>query len=148
MGEASDILAPRQIVHTVMRSDWPIFRRLVAAMLRCNLWSVCENDAGHGVERFLVARAIERFGELKTCRNAVAAIETVVCRLVAGIETMERRVRMRETGATQRDDVARVAKLNDILGRARLENFSIANEDRSPSDVALEMLVRAGGISS
>ena len=95
-----------------------------------------------------MARAIEDFDELKTCRSAVSAKDTVVCRLVAGIETMEQRVRLRETGVSQRYYVARVAKLNDILDRARLQNFSVANEDRSPSDVALEMLVRAGWISS
>lgn len=153
MSEASDILTLRRIVHAAIDLDalglayLPPSGTSDAAMYG-NLRSVCENYAGYGVERFLVARAIEDFGELKICRNAVSATDTVVCRLLAGIETMEQRIRMRETGVSQRDYVARVAKLNDILDRTRLENFSVVNEDRSPSDVALEMLVRAGWISS
>ena len=38
-------------------------------------------------------------------------------------------------------------KLNAILDRARLEDFSVTNENRSLPDVAQEMLVKAGWIS-
>jgi len=37
--------------------------------------------------------------------------------------------------------------LNVILDRARLEDFAVANENRSLTDVALEMLVKAGWIA-
>jgi hypothetical protein len=60
---------------------------------------------------------------------------------------MERRVKERESGASQREYVARVAKLNVILDRARLEDLSISTENRSATEVAREMLVRAGWIS-
>ena len=48
---------------------------------------------------------------------------------------------------SQRESVARVAKLNAILNGARLEDFALANENRSLTDVALEMLVTAGWIA-
>ena len=60
---------------------------------------------------------------------------------------MERRVKERESGVTQREYVARVAKLNAILDRARLEDFSMSSENRSITEVAHVMLVRAGWIS-
>ena len=70
-----------------------------------------------------------------------------VRRLTASIEAMERRVQLRESGILQSEYVARVAKLNAILDRAHLEDFAVVNENRSLTDVALEMLVKAGWIS-
>lgn len=60
---------------------------------------------------------------------------------------MQQRVRMRELGVMQEEFVARVAKLNAILDRAGLLNFTITNEDRSPTEVAHEMLIKACWIS-
>ena len=101
-----------------------------------------------GVQRFLLARAIEDDAELQLCRDTIRALNTVVCRLTASIETMAQRVELRELGISRRDYVARVAKLNVILDRVRLEDFAVTNENRSLSDVALEMLVEAGWISN
>jgi hypothetical protein len=72
----------------------------------------------------------------------------VVCRLTASIEAMKRRVEMRDLGMLQHEYVARVAKLNLILDRAGLENFAVVNDQRSLTDVAYEMLVKAGWISN
>lgn len=60
---------------------------------------------------------------------------------------MEARVKMRESRVSQGEYVSRVAELNAILDRARLEDFSIVNENRSLPEVAEEMLVKAGWIS-
>jgi hypothetical protein len=54
---------------------------------------------------------------------------------------------MRELGIAKQEYVARVARLNIILDRARLENFVVTNENRSLTDVALEVLVKAGWVS-
>jgi hypothetical protein len=112
-----------------------------------NLRSICRNYASLGVQRFLVARAIEDRAQLKLCRDIIPAINTVVCRLTASIEVMKRRVQVRDLGISQREYVARVAKLNVILDRARLEDFAVDNESRSLTDVALEVLVKAGWLS-
>ena len=113
-----------------------------------NLRSICRNYAALGVQRFLVARAIEDSAQLKLCRDIIPAVNTVVCRLTPSIETMKRRVQIREVGISQPEYVTRVAKLNDILDRARLEDFAVTNENRSLTDVGLEMLVKAGWISN
>jgi hypothetical protein len=75
----------------------------------------------------------------------IPATNVVVCRLTASIEAMKRRVEMRDLGILQHEYVARVAKLNLILNRARLENFAVINEERSLTDVALRN-ARQGGM--
>jgi hypothetical protein len=57
-------------------------------------------------------------------------------------------VEMRDLGMLRHEYVARAAKLNLILDRARLENFAVSNEQRSLTDIAYEMLVKAGWISN
>jgi hypothetical protein len=73
----------------------------------------------------LVARAIEDRTELELCSHIVSASNTIVCRLNASIETMEQRIKLRESGVLQRNYVARIAELNTILDHAQLENFTI-----------------------
>ena len=60
---------------------------------------------------------------------------------------MRQRVKMRELGVLREQFVARVAKLNSILDRARLEDFSVTTDDRSVTQIAHEMLLNAGWIS-
>ena len=153
LSEASDILGLHQIVHAAIDLDALGLAHLPSVgcnddVMYDNLRSVCENYAALRVQRFLVARAIEDRAELERCREVVSAPITVVCRLTASIETMNQRVKMRESGVSQREYVARVAKLNGILDHARLEDFTVTNQDRSLTDVALEMLIKAGWISS
>jgi hypothetical protein len=152
LGEASDILALRHIAHAAIDLDALGLTHLPSAsgndgVMYRNLQSVCENYASLGVKRLLLARAVENHAELELCRSAVSAKGVVVCRLTASIETMQRRVKMRELGLSQREYVARVAKLNDILDRAQLHDFAISNENRPLSEVGYEMLLKAGWIS-
>ena len=111
-----------------------------------NLESVCRNYASLGVTRLLLARAMEDRAELESCRRIVTAANTTVCRLVAGIDTMQQRVKTRESGILQQEFVDRVPILDAILDRATLEDFAVINENRSLSDVAQEMLIKAGWI--
>jgi hypothetical protein len=152
LGEASDILTMHRITHAAIDMDALGLAYLPTAsgndeVMHGNLRSVCVNYATLGVTRFLLARAVESRDELDLYRGIVLATNTVVCLLTANIETMERRVKERESGVSRREYVARVAKLNVILDRARLEDFSISTEKHSVTEVAHEMLVRAGWIS-
>lgn len=151
LGEASDILAQRQIVHAAIDLDALGLAYLPSAafndgVMYDNLRSICRNYAALGVQRFLLARAIENEAQLRLCRDIIPAANTVVCRLTVSIETMEKRVQMRDLGISQREYVARVAKLNGILDRAQLEDFAVTNEDRPLTEVAIEVLVQAGWI--
>jgi hypothetical protein len=152
LGEASDLLALRNIVHAAIDLDGLGLAYLPSVTdkngpMYSNLKSVCHNYAALDVKRVLLARAIETRNELEICRGIVSARNTVVCRLTASIETMEQRVRMRESGLEQRKYVARVSDLNTLLDRVRLEDFSVPNENRPVCEVAQEMLTKAGWIS-
>lgn len=153
LAEASDILALRGIAHAAIDLDALGLAHLPSAtsnddVMYRNLRSVCQNYAFIGVKRILVARGVEDRGELELCREAVSAAHTVVCRLVASVETMKQRVRMRESGVLRGRYVARVTKLNSILDRARLEDFALTSENRLLTEVAQEMLIKAGWISN
>jgi hypothetical protein len=152
LAEASDILAKRQIFHAAIDLDALGLAHLPLAaagdgVMYGNLRSVCTNYAAVGVQRFLLARAIEDEAELRLCREIIPAANTVVCRLTARIEVMQRRIETRELGIARQEYVARVAELHAILERAQLEDFAVINDDRSLTEVALEMLVKAGWIS-
>ena len=153
LAEASDILALRHIAHAAIDLDALGLVYLPSAdsndgVMYRNLQSVCNNYASLGIRRLLLARAMEDRAELELCRDIVSAIKTVVCRVTAGIEAMQQRVRMRESGTAQNRYVDRVAKLNAILDRARLEDFTVSNENRLLTDVPQEMLITAGWISA
>ncbi len=151
LGEASDILAQRGIVHAAVDLDAVGLAYLPSArpsdaVMYDNLRSVYGNYAALGVERYLLARAIENDAQLTELRKLISTPDTIVCRLLASIQTMQRRVEIRESGISQSEYVARVAKLHAILDRARLEDFSVNNEGRPLTEVAIEVLVRAGWI--
>jgi hypothetical protein len=153
LGEASDLLALRRIAHAAIDLDAIGLAHLPSAansddVMYRNLQCVWKNYASLGARRLLLARAMENRAELELCRGVIPAKHTVVCRLNAGIEAMQHRVKMRESGVSQQGYVARVAKLKAILDRARLEDFTVTNENRSLTEVALEVLARAGWISS
>jgi hypothetical protein len=57
---------------------------------------------------------------------------------------MRQRIRLREPGMLQERFLARAMELESVLDDAHLEDFSIANENGSLTEVAREMLRRAG----
>ncbi len=151
MGEASDILRLRKIAHAAVDLDTLGIVCLPDGddskdLMYVNLKSVCKNYADAKVTRLLLAGALETRAELELCRKVVEARSVVVCRLVASIETIEQRVKMRESGIGQRDYVARVPELNAILDHVALEDFTVNSENRSVSEIAQEMLTKAAWI--
>jgi len=151
LAEASDILALRHLVHAAIDLDGLGVAHLPSGVeqgdvMYRNLESVCKNYAALGVRQFMVARATERRAELELVRSIVSVTKNVVCRLTASLEVLQQRVRICEPGVLQAQFVARVAKLNAILDGARLQDFSVANENRSLSEVAHEVLFKAGWI--
>jgi hypothetical protein len=149
LAEASDILVLRAISHASIDLDAlataHIFPKPKDDDVICrNLECVWKNCADLGLTRVLLARAIESRKELECCRSALSGMTAVICRLTASLETMQERVRNREQGMLQQGFVQRVAELNQILDQAQLEDFSLVNENRSTTEVAQEMLMRAG----
>lgn len=147
MAEASDILALRGIPHAAIDLDMLGFAHLPTGaenddVMYRNLQAVVSNYAALGVDRFLLARAIETQASLQSCIAAVAAEEAVVCRLTASVETMKQRIGSRELGIGRTTYIDRVVTLNTVLDQARVEDFAVANEDRPLTEVAGEVLER------
>lgn len=111
-----------------------------------NLASIWENYAAAGVTRLLLTAAVESRAKLDRIQNAIPDSTVVVCRLRAKLETMQQRVSMREPGMLREQFVARVAELDTLLDRAQLEDFSLVNDGGSVTDVARDLLTRAGWI--
>ncbi len=161
MAEASDILTARDIVHAAIDmdalgtahlpsnpGDASSGARASFGVAYRNLTTVWANYSAAGVDRLLLASAVERQAELDQIRAALPPADIVICRLIAPLETMQQRVVVREPGMLQQQFVARVAELDRILDSARVEDFCIHNADRSVTDVAHEALTRAGWLRS
>ncbi len=155
LAEASDILGLHKIAHAAIDLDALGLAYLPGleaagesthAVMYRNLKSICENYVSLGVQRLLLARAIENRTEFDLCQTAVSAANTTVCSLIASPMVTAQRVAMRESGALRDTFIARSAGLNSILDKVRLEDFSITNENRSVNEVAQEMLIQAGWI--
>jgi predicted kinase len=153
LAEASDILKLRDIAHAAIDVDSLFLGHVPSVannddLMYANLRSVCRNYAAMGAQRFILARALETRAQLELCREITSATATTVCRLTASLETLRHRVKARESGVLQQEFVARVAELKSILDRARLEHFTVTNEDRPLNEVALEVLLKAGWIAN
>jgi adenylylsulfate kinase len=109
-----------------------------------NLASVWANYRTVGLERLLLAEAVESHAVLDRIREAIPEAEITVCRLIVSAATAEERVRTREPGMFQEKFVARAGELAEILNGAGLEDFSIHNDSASVTNVAHEVLTRAG----
>jgi hypothetical protein len=148
LGEASDILADHNIEHAAIDVDALGLAHLSFgasdAVMWDNLRSLCRNYSELGVQNFLLARALETATELRLCKEILPAKNIEVCRLTASMAVMQRRVELREPGISGGTYVARVAILNSLLENAHLENFTVKNEDRGLTEVAMEVLMKAG----
>jgi hypothetical protein len=148
LGEASDLLSQAGVVHAALDVDvlgvglWPDPAK--DELLFRNLTTVCANYSAAGITRLLLAEAVDGVATLERLRAATSAASLVICRLRAAPATMQQRVRLREPGVLQDQFVARVLELEATLDAAALEDFSLVNDGASVTDVAREMLQRAG----
>ena len=147
MGEASDLLLARGIQHAAIDLDMvqtPLLPDEQSHHLHQKIvTSLFENCRNAGIDRFIVAVAIEHASQLAELKSAAGADVVTVCRLTASLQTMAARLRRREPGLRQEEFVDRARTLNEQLDRAEVADFSIENDDRAITDVASELLTRA-----
>jgi predicted kinase len=152
LGEASDLLTAHHIAHASVDLDAigtallpsdvsrEVTHRIVASMFA--------TFARAGLTRVLIAEAVEDREELDRLRRVVPGSEVLVCRLTAAIDTMQDRLRIREPGMLQAQFLARAGELEQILNEASVEDFTVVNDQRSVTDVARELLERAGWLAA
>jgi hypothetical protein len=150
LGEASDILSKQSIPHGVVDLDaiGTVLLPDDAArdLTLRNLAAIYGNFVAAGITHVLLAQAVETHEELQRLRQILAGAELAVCRLTAGIDTMERRLRIREPGMHQELFVARSRRLQETLENVKLEDYMVLNDGRTVTEVAREVLHRAGWI--
>jgi hypothetical protein len=151
LGELSDLLTAERVAHAAIDLDWlglVYVANPPADLAFRNLAAVWPNYAALGVERLLLALAVESASEVEQIRAATGGDLVTVCRLRASISVMQERVRLREPGMLQSHFVRRVSDLEARLDSANLADFEVSNERRSLSVVAREILVRARWLTS
>ena len=151
LGEASDVLTAHHIAHGSVDIDAigtallpgdlsrEVRHRIVA--------SIFTTFARAELTRVLIAEAVEDREELDRLRRVAPGAEVMVCRLTAAIDTMQDRLRIREPGMLQAQFLARAKELDQILDQAGVEDFTVVNDQRSVTDVAQELLERAGWLT-
>lgn len=147
LGEASDLLTESNIAHAAVDVDALGIYHVPGALTDLegeNLAAVWRNYAAVGIDRLLIALALESAADLERLRSALRDAELTVCRLRAGVKTMRGRVRQRERGIFRVRYVDRVATLESRLEEARVEDYSVETEGRTVTDVARKMLELAG----
>ena len=151
LGEASDILGAAEILHAAIDLDSLGLGHLPAAasddLLIRNLAAVWNNYAAAGITRLLLSEVLDTAAKRERLRQTIPGAEIVVCRLRATFDTMQQRIRLREPGMLQEQFVARIAELEAWLDAGRVEEFSVQNDGRPITEVAREVLVRAGWLS-
>jgi hypothetical protein len=148
MGEASDLLTARQIRHAAIDLDAISLAVVPEPLARDvhfrNLAAISKNCRAVGIDTFVLAGAIESADDLADLLKALDADAATVVRLVSPAETMAARVRLREPGIRQEEFVERSRTLDRLLTAAAVEDFTLTNDRRSVTEVARELLTRAG----
>ena len=150
--EASDLLTAANIPHAAIDLDTLGLGHLPGGttdqLQTRNLAAVWRNYSAAGVTRLLVSEALDTGAKRAQLQGVIREATIVVCRLRARLSTMEQRVRAREQGILQERFVARVAELEAALDAGQAEDFSVRNDGRSITEVAREVLVRAGWLDT
>ncbi len=150
LAEASDLLTVSNITHAAIDLDALGMYHVPEAREDLegeNLAALWRNYTAAGIDRLLIAVAIESAKDLDRLRAALRDASLTVCRLRAAVETMQKRVRERERGIFQQRYVDRVATLESRLDEARVEDYAVDTEGRTVTDAAREMLQRAGWLA-
>lgn len=148
MGEASDLLREMSIPHAAIDLDAVSIHLFPDTTTKDtdlrNAAALYANCVAAGVDKILVAAAIENAQSLDGLTRAFSGASVIVCRLTASHETMAARLRVREPGMRQAEFIERSRTLEQRLTDAALEHFRVSNDGRDITAVAREVLERAG----
>jgi adenylylsulfate kinase len=111
-----------------------------------NLAAIWPNLREAGMRYAVLARAILGREGLDALRAAATDADLVVVRLTASPSTIERRLRQRDSGQELEEHLRESTEMSRVMDREGLEDFTVANDDRSPGGVAREVLQRVGWI--
>jgi hypothetical protein len=152
--EINDTLAALKVPNAAVDLDalswqWPSSSEWNSDLMFENLAALWPNYVARGVTHLVLAGVLEDRADLDRYRVAVADADITVCRLVAPETDRIARLLGRMPPGPSRDwHLARTVELNSILERLVVEDFVVDNGARPVREVATEILIRAGWISS
>lgn len=123
--------------------DDPWNERLIHANLAC-MWA---NFHTAGARRLVLCRVLEARSLLRHIETAVPGARIIVARLRARLELLHSRVQAREA-ADPSWYLGAATYLTEKLETAAVEDYTVDNQDRSPTEVAVEVLRVAGWLAS
>ncbi len=101
-----------------------------------NLAAVAANYSASGIERIVLARAYVSESHLGSIKGSLPGWKLTVVSLEASRETLEGRVRRRDTGSELEHHLGHIAEGHQRLSGAK----AVLNDDRELRDVALEVM--------
>jgi hypothetical protein len=109
-----------------------------------NLAAIWPNLREAGMRYAVLARAIVGRDGLDALRVAVPDADLTVVRLTASPPTIELRLRRRDSGRELEEHLREGEAMSRAMDRTGLEDASVATDDRTPTEVAQEVLERVG----
>jgi hypothetical protein len=152
--EINDALAGLKVPNAAVDLDalswqWPPSSKWNSDLRFENLAALWPNYLARGATHLVLACVLENSADLDRYRVAVPGADITVCRLVASEADRIARLLGRMPPGPSRDwHLARTVELNSILEQLAIEDFIVDNGSRPVREVAIEILVRAGWISS
>jgi adenylylsulfate kinase len=146
-----ELLQARGQAYALVDLDWlgwvdpaPSSRLTQRAVLAENLRLIWPTFRDAGVERLVLARYVEDRPQLDEFRAALPGVELAIVRLVAPADVIERRLRVRDTGAQLAEHLAETAEFAARAEANALEDAVVDNGERPLGDVVADVLKAAG----
>lgn len=112
--------------------------------LKCvNLASVWANFRAAGARSVVAAAVIDSVAQRERYAESLAGCDVRVVRLIADVDIVRNRLRQRDTGPKLEQHLRALDERRRIPTDPPVEDFTVTN-DRTPTEVATEILVRAG----
>jgi hypothetical protein len=92
----------------------------------------------------ILARGLTSHSALESFKHAVPQTDIKVVRLTAATETLEARLRRRDSGAELREHLAEAVAMAATMERLGLEDFVVDSDDLPIDTVAEEVIRRLG----
>ena len=146
------LLEAEQLPSAIVDLDWLGWVHLGASfegveeLIARNLAAIWPNLRSAGVGHLVLVRAIHRREAVDGLRRALPAAQFTVVRLVASGATVEERLRRRDTGPVLEEHLSQTVRMAEAMDRTALEDFQVENDGRAVSEVAAEILRRAGWV--
>jgi chloramphenicol 3-O-phosphotransferase len=140
-----ELLEERAEPYALVDLDWLAWLRpapgtlSVSEALVANLGAAWATFRRAGIERLVLARAVQSAEELTAIRGALAGVDLVAVRLLSDEGTRERRLRLRDTGRELDEHLLLLSQGEPPL----FEDAEVANHG-APHTVALAVMRIAG----